>query len=116
MTWLLGLPARPPILDERFEPAGEGTLDDRNRVALTKAVGALRARLGDIAGVRFDIHVNSVGQVLLSPAVSIPAHEAWLFRNPAALAQVREGLAQAKRGEKADWPSFAKYADDKLSD
>ena len=104
------------ILDEHFEPAGEGTLDERNRVALTKAVEALRARLGDLAGVRFEISFNRAGQVLLSPAVSVAAHEAWLYRNPRALAQVREGLTQSAHGETAAWGSFAKYADEDLDE
>ena len=104
------------ILDEHFEPAGEGVLDERNRVALTRAVEALRARLGDIAGVRFEISYNRAGQVLLSPAVSVAAHEAWLYRNPRALARVREGLEQSARGETASWGSFAKHANDDLDE
>jgi len=32
------------------------------------------------------------------PSVSVPAHEAWLFKNRRALAMVRRGLEDAKHG------------------
>ncbi len=109
--------AQPQIIDETFELLGEGALDDRNRLILTKAVEALRAQFGDAASeLRFTIHKNKAGQVLLSPATSVPLHEAWLFKNPAALASVRRGLEQAAAGELVDRGSFAQYADDELDE
>lgn len=59
---------------------------------------------------------NSVGQILLTPHVTVPAHEAWLMRNPAALSKVREGIAQAGRGEARRSRSFAEFADEDVSD
>jgi len=108
----------PAIVDEHFEPAGESTLDDRNRVTLSRAVDQLRSLLGDeaLARVRLTVSINKVGQILLTPEVPVPAHEAWLFQNPAALAKVREGIAQAGRGEVRHVDSFAEFADDDVTE
>ena len=42
--------------------------------------------------------------IKLTPVVHIPEHEAWLYNNEVALNQVRQGLAQARRGEFSDSP------------
>ena len=106
------------IIDEHFQPVGKSGLDERNRVTLSKAVERLRALIGDAALSRLhlSIAINRVGQILLTPEVRVPAHEAWLLRSPVALAQVREGIAQAARGEAADAGSFAEFAEDDLTD
>jgi hypothetical protein len=49
--------------------------------------------------VIYHIYSNSAGQIVLDPQVTIPASEAWLFKNPAALAAVRRGLADAAQGK-----------------
>jgi len=106
------------IADEHFEPIGESSLDERNRVTLSKAVEQLRALIGDTALSRLHLSVaiNSVGQILLTPQVRVAAHEAWLLRNPEALSKVREGIAQAGRGEAVRAESFAQFADDDSTD
>jgi hypothetical protein len=106
------------IADENFEPVGESGLDERNRVTLSKAVEQLRKLIGDVAmsHVNLSVSINSVGQILLTPHVRVAAHEAWLLRNPVALSQVREGIAQAGRGEVTRAGSFAEFADDDLTE
>lgn len=104
-----------PILDEHFEPAGETALDGKNRVALSKAIRLLGPMFGD-RQVRFSVYMNKVGQILLSPEVPVPAHQAWLYENPQALAQVRRGLAESGSGKVRDLGSFAKFADLDLDD
>jgi hypothetical protein len=90
--------AQPRLIDEEFELRGEGSLDSRNRLPLTKVVEALRAQFGDaVSELRFTIYQNKAGQVLLSPATSVPLHEAWLFKNSTALASVRRGLCGRSR-------------------
>ena len=37
--------------------------------------------------------------ITITPAVVIPEHEAWLYKNPEAHAAVEHGLADAKRGQ-----------------
>lgn len=107
------------LLDENFESAGEGTLDSKKRIALTKAIDALQAAIGqsfDREGyrVRFGIFYNRAGQILLSPEATVPLHEAWLYQNKEALASVRRGIEEAGSGKARKIGSFAKYADDEI--
>ncbi len=99
-----------------FEFVGESGIDERKRLSLTKALAILKTKLGDIGdeAIHFKVYINDAGQLLLEPAVSVPVREMWLYRNPAALTKVREGLAQAAEGKLHDLGSFAKYADDEL--
>lgn len=64
--------------------------DSRRRVSLPKSL------VKD--GIAFQIWVNSEGQVLLEPQVTIPASEAWVFQNPEILALAKRGLAAATEG------------------
>lgn len=102
------------IADENFEPVGETALDECDRVTISQAVEQLRRMIGIAAmsRVRLSVSINSVGQILLTPHVPVAAHAAWLLRNPAELSKVREGIAQAGRGEIARGGSFAEFADD----
>jgi hypothetical protein len=93
--------------------AGTGTLelvdrelkpDTKKRLSLGKALAGLDP------DVRFDVYRNEAGQLVLDPRVSIPAREAWLFRNPEALSAVRRGLDEAARGKTKPLGSFAKHA------
>jgi hypothetical protein len=106
------------VLSNDFEFVGEGGIDERKRLSLAKAQGFLKERLGGLGAsledLHFRVYVNAAGQILLDPAVSVPVREMWLYRNPVALAKVREGLAQAAEGELHDLGSFAKYADDDI--
>ena len=99
-----------------FRRIGEATLDERKRISLTKAIRSLQRSLGDNldSDVRFGIYVNDVGQVLLSPEVSVPMHELWLYRNPKALRSVLKGLQQSREGKLIDLGSFTKYAGEEL--
>ncbi len=75
------------LVDREVKP------DTKKRLSLGKALAGLDP------DVRFDVYRNEVGQLVLDPRVSIPAREAWLFRNPEALAAVRRGLKEAARGK-----------------
>jgi hypothetical protein len=101
---------------ENFRRIGEATLDERKRISLTKAIDSLKRALGDKLDpdVRFGIYVNDVGQVLLSPEVSVPMHELWLYQNPKALRSVLKGLQESREGKLVDLGSFAKYADEEI--
>ena len=103
-------------LKENFRRVGEAALDDRKRISLTKAIDSLRNTLGEELDpdVRFGVYVNDIGQVLLSPEVSVPMHEAWLYRNPKALKSVLKGLQESRAGKLVDLGSFEKYADEEI--
>ena len=104
------------ILNQGFRRIGDVAPDERKRVPLTKALESLRKILGNELdkSVRFGMYVNDAGQVLLSPEVSVPMHELWLYRNPGALKMVVKGLEEAGEGKLIDLGSFEKYADDDI--
>lgn len=79
--------------------------DDRGRIALGRA-------LTDLEDASFNVYRDESGRIVLDPQVSIPASEAWLFRNKTALASLRRGLAQAATGKTRSIGSFAAHADD----
>lgn len=80
--------------------------DSKRRLTLGKALEGLDSE------VRFDVYRGPDGQIVLDPRISIPASEAWLYRNPKALAAVRQGLQEAAEGKAVAVGSFAKYADE----
>jgi len=74
------------------------TVDSKKRISLTKLLPS-----GKISSVRA---YKENEKIILEPMVEIPAREAWLYENEAALKKVKTGLSQKgtiKRG------SFAKY-------
>ena len=64
--------------------------DAKKRVVLPKSL------IGE--DVTYHIYCNSLGQIVLDPQITIPASEAWLFKDPNALASVRRGLSDAAQG------------------
>jgi hypothetical protein len=79
------------IKDTDFQRVAEGVKPDaKKRVVLPR--GQVQE------GVTYHIYTNSLGQIVLDPQVTIPASEAWLFKNPKALAAVRRGLNDAAEG------------------
>jgi hypothetical protein len=60
----------------------------------------------------YAIYQSPNGEVLLKPVEIVPANEAWLHRNPEALASVKRGLQQSAEGKTRSLGSFAKFAKD----
>jgi len=81
------------LKDAEFEELTETRVDTKQRVSLGKVLG------GQVTSFR--VYRNAHGQIILDPRVSIPAHEAWLFRNQRAARLVQRGLEDAKRGHVA---------------
>ncbi len=77
--------------------------DSKGRITL----GALAK---NISG--FKVIEENNGRILLEPQVEIPAEEAWLHKNPEALASVLRGIEDSKAGRVKDRGSFAKYLDE----
>jgi hypothetical protein len=46
-------------------------------------------------GIVYHMYVNSDGQIILDPQVTIPASESWLFENKDILELVQQGLADS---------------------
>jgi len=75
---------------------------------ITKTVDARgRLTLGPKYANRLVILREHEGGALeIIPAEAVPAGEAWLHRNPKALASVRQGLAEARQGRFAQRPDL----------
>jgi len=107
------------VLSGKFQRIGETGLDARKRVSLSKAVASLNGKLTkkskarDESCIRFTIDMNDAGQILLTP-LTVSSHEAWLSKNPKALASVRRGLRQLAYGKRYNLGSFVQYADDEI--
>jgi hypothetical protein len=109
------------ILSDKFELVGDASLDARKRVSLSKAFASANANghlpksstAGKNGDLRFQIHMNNAGQILLTPQAIHP-REAWFYRNPKAQATLRRAIRQAAEGKIHHIGSFAKYADDEI--
>jgi len=80
------------IKDSQFERVAEGVRPDAKKRVVLSGTHVQN-------GISYHIYVNSLGQIMLDPQVTIPASEAWLFKNPKALSSVRRGLADAAKGK-----------------
>jgi hypothetical protein len=77
-------------VNDSFKEIGTRTIDERNRLTVGEILkGSKRVRL----------YQNDSGEVLLQPIAEIPASELWLFQNPEAINEIREGLRDASQGK-----------------
>ncbi|MBM3464051.1 MAG: hypothetical protein FJX76_18300 [Armatimonadetes bacterium] len=87
-------------------------LDSKKRLSLTRVLTELKSMVGDdLDKLVFRVEINEIGQVLLTPEVSIPAHELWLYKNREASDSVHRGLKEAEEGKFVSKGSFAQFAD-----
>lgn len=64
-------------------------VDSKGRITLSTS----------LAGRTVIVDDSNPAKIVITPAVVIPEHEAWLYKNPKALKAVREGLEQLKQGK-----------------
>jgi hypothetical protein len=79
--------------------------DSRKRIALGRA-------LEDLGDASFNVYRDAGGRIILDPQISIPASEAWLFRNRKAIDSVRRGLEESAEGNAEPAGSFGRFGDD----
>lgn len=77
------------VKDSSFEEVAEVKADSKNRITLSRRAGRVKI---------YKVYSNSLGQIILDPQVTIPAHEQWLFKNKKAADLVKAGLEDAKKG------------------
>jgi len=70
------------------------TLDSKGRLTLGPAFANRLVIVDDSDETR----------IVITPATAVPSHEAWLYKNEAALKSVLLGLRQARSGEFASSP------------
>ncbi len=96
------------LKDTHFEQVATHLVPDaKKRLTLGKALAAFSA-----ADLSFTVYQNKFGQIVLDPQQSVPLSEAWLFKNPKALASVKRGLEQSAKGQTRYLGSFAKHANE----
>ena len=54
------------------------------------------------------------GTIVLTPVALIPKRELWLWQNPEALAAVRRGIEQSRKGQTRSLGSFTEFADEPI--
>ena len=95
------------LKDAEFEAVTEARVDAKHRVGLGRLIS------NQVTSCK--VYRNAHGQIVLDPLVSIPAHEAWLFKNKTAARLVRQGLEDAKQGRlvkvKEDFSKYARGED-----
>ncbi len=93
------------VKDTHFEEVAEVKLDAKSRITLGKNKNMIKTNI-------YKVYRNAIGQIILDPQVTIPAHEQWLFKNKEAGQQLKAGLEDAKKGRlvKAR-EDFSKYTD-----
>ncbi len=100
------------VRDHHFQEVAEVKIDSKNRITLGKGtkLGEVQRKLGKVHS--YKMYSNAIGQIILDPQVSIPAHEQWLFKNKKAAKMVQAGLKDAAKGYLVDAPEdYSKYTD-----
>lgn len=97
------LDERSMMKHDEFKPAGEVVADERARLSFGKA----GVRRDD----RFAVAVSDNGEILLTPLVSIPKRELFVWENEMVREQLSSGLRESAAGEVEDLGDFSQYAD-----
>ncbi|MCF7887335.1 MAG: hypothetical protein K9L71_02850 [Candidatus Omnitrophica bacterium] len=84
-------------LNEQFRRFGSKGIDSKNRINLGKIV-KLVSKIVKVKADGFDVYYGENGDILLRPKVSIPAREAWVYKNPKVIGKIRKGVADTKEG------------------
>ena len=65
---------------------------------------------------QYKMLISVDGEIRLVPVVTIPAKEAWLFKNTKAVNALKKGLEQSSSGETVSLGSFIKHSTNKIDD
>ena len=89
------------IRDDNYTIVAESVKPDpKRRVSLPKKIVT--------EGITYHIYTNSFGQIILDPQVTIPASEAWVFKNKDILAMIDRGMSEEQLINRG---SFAEYVE-----
>ena len=85
-------------VNEEFVALDTRLMDSKHRITLGgKLMKTISRRVKKIDS--YQVLVSKNGDVLLRPAVSIPAREVWIYENPKVIDAIRTGLKDAKEGK-----------------
>ncbi|MFH1867893.1 MAG: hypothetical protein ABH843_02875 [Candidatus Omnitrophota bacterium] len=85
-------------INEKFLPIETKSIDFKNRINLGTKIIKLISRIFNRADA-YQVFIGKEGDILLRPVVSIPSREAWVYKNPKVIKQIRQGLDEAAKGE-----------------
>ena len=98
-------------VNEDFVNIDTRILDSKHRITLSdKVMKAITLKTRKVDS--YQILASKDGDILLRPAVSIPAREAWIYENPGVLKSIRKGLQEAKQGKGEIVHNLDKFLDD----
>ena len=85
-------------VEEDFLNVDTRSLDSKQRITLSEKV-INKVVLKNRKVQSYQVLVAKNGNILLRPAVSVPANEAWIYENPKVIGAIRQGLKDAKEGK-----------------
>ena len=84
-------------IHQEFIPMDIKTIDAKNRITLGEKIITQISAQAKVN--QFQIFVGQEGDILLRPYTSIPTREAWIYKKPELIKQIRTGLQEAKEGK-----------------
>lgn len=95
------------VKETDFEQVAEVKLDSKKRIYLGKLVETTPSI------VLYKVYRNAGGQIILDPQVTVPASEAWIYRNKKVLKAIDGGLKDMEAGRvHKSKEDFSKYVSD----
>ena len=85
-------------ISEKFVPIEVKSIDFKNRINLGSKIINLVSRIFQKTDA-YQICIGKEGDILLRPVVNVPSKEAWIYKNPKVLNQIRQGLGEAAQGK-----------------
>ena len=84
-------------IHEKFISVDVKTLDSKKRISLGEKI--LKMLADKFPAKSFKVYVGEDGDIFLRPVVTIPSKEAWIYKNPTVLEEIRKGLSEANQGK-----------------
>ena len=89
------------VKDNHFEEIAEVKADSKNLVTIGQKSTYYKA------------YRNALGQIVLDPQVTIPAHEAWMYQDKKVFEKIKRGLNDVREGRVQNAKEdYTKYIDD----
>jgi hypothetical protein len=90
---------------------------DFKEVSVVRPDVKRRVTLGKVEVIQqastYKVYQNSAGQIILDPQVSIPASEAWVYKNKAVIGAIKRGVEDAQKGKvRKAREGYSKYIKD----
>ena len=95
---------------EMFMLVDTRSLDSKHRITVGGRLQKLIA--GKMKIDSYQVFIGKDGDILLRPAVSVPSSEAWVYRNPAVIGKIRQGLKEAAEDKTEKVDDLEKFLSD----